>query len=79
MSNLSFALHFTNHNLREDGDYIAYSKKYMEILNSLKINGSFYYAPSLPFIETYLPSDVYRLTNVKINESVSSSVVKRIH
>ena len=78
ISNLSFALHFTNHNLRKDGDYIAYAKKYTEILNSLKTNGSFYYAPSLPFIETYLPLNKYRIVNERINENFSCSTVKKI-
>jgi len=78
VSNLSFALHFTNHNLRKDSDYIAYSKKYMEILNSLIVGGSFYYAPSLPFIEVYLPPNKFNVVNYMINENFSSSVVKRI-
>lgn len=77
VSNLSFALHFTNHNLRNDGDYIAYTNKYMEILKSLKINGCFYYAPSLPFIETYLPSDKYKVECRKVNENFSSSIVSK--
>ena len=78
VSNLSVALHFTNHNLRKDGDYIAYAKKYTEILNSLKVNGSFYYAPSLPFIEIYLPLDKYNIEIKKINENFSCSTVKKI-
>ena len=77
VSNLSFALHFTNHNLRKDGDYIAYTNKYLEILKSLKINGCFYYAPSLPFIETYLPIDKYKVEGRKVNENFSSSIVSK--
>jgi hypothetical protein len=54
ISHLSFSNHFKHHHLRDDGDYLAYAKKYIEILHSLKIGGSFHYAPDLPFIETYL-------------------------
>lgn len=59
VSNLGFSNHFKHHNLREDGHYIEYGRKYLEILKSLKINGKFHYAPDLPFIELYLNSDQY--------------------
>lgn len=78
VSNLSFALHFSNHNQRNDGDYLAYAKKYMEILSSLKIGGSFYYAPSLPFIEAYLPLERFQVGIEKINDNFSSTTIKRI-
>ncbi|HBK32433.1 MAG TPA: class I SAM-dependent methyltransferase, partial [Porphyromonadaceae bacterium] len=54
ISNLGFSNHFLHHHLREDGNFIGYAKKYMEILNSLKLHGRMYYAPELPFIEQYL-------------------------
>lgn len=60
-SNLGFSNHFTHHNLREDGNYIEYAGKYMEILKSLKIGGKFHYAPDLPFIELYLESDKFHI------------------
>ncbi|MFW5701305.1 MAG: hypothetical protein ACOCWM_06405, partial [Cyclobacteriaceae bacterium] len=58
-SNLGFSNHFNHHNLREDGNYIKYAQKYMEILKSLKIGGKFHYAPDLPFIELYLDSNKF--------------------
>ena len=54
ISHLGFSNHFVHHHLRQDGDYLAYAQKYMEILRSLKKGGSFHYAPDLSFIETYL-------------------------
>lgn len=54
LSNLGFSNHFIHHNMREEGNYIAYGQTYMKILQSLKKGGSFHYAPSLPFIEQYL-------------------------
>ncbi|WP_051697610.1 hypothetical protein [Prevotella sp. 10(H)] len=61
ISNLGFSNHFRHHHLREDGNYIGYAKKYMQILYSLKIDGSFHYAPNLPFIEQYLDINTYRI------------------
>jgi len=78
ISNLSFALHFLNHNERTDGDFIAYGEKYMQILASLKNEGSFYYAPSLPFIEKFLPVDKFIVSIGKINEQFSFTRVQRI-
>jgi hypothetical protein len=60
-SNLGFSNHFNHHHLRKDGHFIEYAKTFMDILNSLKIGGSFYYAPDLPFIEKYLDRVKYRI------------------
>lgn len=68
ISNLGFSNHFKHHNLREDGNYIEYGKKYMEILKSLKIGGEFYYAPDLPFIEQYLDSRQFRIDKNEIGK-----------
>jgi hypothetical protein len=78
ISNHSFALHFTNHHYRKDGEYILYARKYMEILNSLKPAGCFYYAPGLPFIEAYLPKDKYKAATNRINEAFSSTKVTSV-
>lgn len=66
ISNLGFSNHFIHHNLREDGNYIGYGKTYMNILNSLKVGGSFHYAPHLPFIEKYLNRNQYELIHYEI-------------
>ena len=66
ISNLGFSNHFIHHNLRADGNYKEYAQKYMKILGSLKIGGSFYYAPALPFIEMYLDPSKYQYTSFKI-------------
>ena len=66
ISNLGFSNHFRHHHLRNDGDYLDYARKYMEILQSLKPGGAFYYAPDLPFIESYLDPQKYRITKREI-------------
>jgi hypothetical protein len=53
---MAFSNHFIHHNLRADGDFEIYAKKYMEILKSLKLGGRFIYAPSLSFMEEILIS-----------------------
>jgi len=73
-SNLGFSNHFNHHHLRNDGQFIEYAKTYMDILNSLKIGGSFHYAPSLPFIERFLDKNKYKLETQIINNNKVKSV-----
>ncbi|MFD1423343.1 class I SAM-dependent methyltransferase [Laceyella tengchongensis] len=54
ISNMAFSNHFWHHHIRKDGDYASYAQKYMEILRSLQVGGSFVYAPGLPFVEDIL-------------------------
>jgi len=78
ISNLGFSNHFNHHNLREDGNYIEYGKTYMEILNSLKIDGCFHYAPDLPFIEKYLDYKQYELRKYEIkNYDFKTTIIKK--
>ena len=65
VSNLGFSNHFYHHHLREDGDFLRYAEKYMEILRSLKPGGCFHYAPGLPFIEQHLNQTEYQLSRHK--------------
>lgn len=67
-SNLGFSNHFQHHNFRSDGKFVDYAKKYMDILNSLKLGGSFHYAPDLPFIEQYLDLDKYKLMKKNVGD-----------
>jgi SAM-dependent methyltransferase len=59
ISNVGFSNHFQHHHLRVDGDYTLYAIRFMEILQSLKPGGAFYYAPDLPFIEHHLDAAKY--------------------
>lgn len=78
-SNLGFSNHFNHHHLRNDGSFITYAKKYMDILNSLKIGGSFHYAPDLPFIEQYLDIEKYHVAKRNVGDEDFKSVkIKRL-
>ena len=78
IANHSFSLHFLNQNQRSDGDYLGYARKYMEILYALKPGGSFHYAPSLPFIESFLPAEFFQVRELPINKTVSGTKVTRL-
>lgn len=79
ISNLGFSNHFKHHDLREDGNYIEYGRKYMEILKSLKFGGSFRYAPDLPFIEQYLDTQQFRIKKITVGESdIKSTILTRL-
>ncbi len=69
ISNLGFSNQFRHHHLLNDGRYIRYAQKYMEILASLKEGGCFFYAPGLPFIECYLDSNEYRVEEYEIENT----------
>lgn len=61
-------LSFTNH-FKMSGNHIAYARKYMDLLGSLKLGGEFYYTPDLPFIEQFLPSNLYLINKNTVNNS----------
>lgn len=80
ISNLGFSNHFIHHNLRNDGNYIAYAKTYMAILQSLKKGGSFYYAPELAFIEIYLDKRAYHIENRMISgNDFKASIITKLN
>lgn len=79
ISNLGFSNHFLHHHFRNDGNYIDYAKKYMDILSSLKVGGHFHYAPDLPFVEQHLDKDKYQLSKHGIGDSdFKSTTIKRL-
>lgn len=54
ISHLGFSLHFLHEHLRGSEAAIQYARAYMRILGSLKPDGEFAYAPSVPFFERLL-------------------------
>ena len=80
VSNLGFSNHFMHNHVREDGKFIEYAKKYMEILKSLQIGGCFCYAPDLPFIEQYLDKNIYSIKKYDIEDlSFKTTIIKRLN
>jgi len=78
ISNLSFSSHFLNSHLRSDGSHVGYATKYMEILNSLQVGGRYHYAPGIPFIERFLPTDRFIVARTLLTASHCRTIVGRI-
>ncbi|MGE0088572.1 MAG: hypothetical protein AB7S50_03750 [Bacteroidales bacterium] len=79
VSNLGFSNHFCHHHLRNDGNFLEYAKKYMQILSSLKVGGKFHYAPSLQFIENYLDKEKFKIEYFSIkNCNFNTTVIERL-
>ena len=76
ISHLGFSNHFRHQHLQQNGDVETYARKYMEMLRSLKVGGSFFYTPGLEFIEKYLASDTYNV--VSKNSGISEFSTVRI-
>jgi len=63
ISHMAFTNHYKFHLVNQTNYIEKYKEKYMEILNSLKIEGSFYYSPSIPEIEQTLDNRKYEINN----------------
>ena len=64
VSHLAFSLHFLRYHFGDgptaNALVLAHAEAYMRILRSLRVCGSFAYAPALPFIEGLLPASDFR-------------------
>ncbi|TKK72000.1 hypothetical protein FC093_03030 [Ilyomonas limi] len=69
ISHLGFTNHFIHHHLKAGSDHLLYAKKYIEIIQSLKIRGRFYYTPDLPFIEFYLDPYQYSIKKKQVHQT----------
>jgi hypothetical protein len=79
ISHLGFSNHFKHHHFREDGNYIEYAGKYMEILKSLKTGGHFHYVPDLPFIELYLDPGQFKIDAYEVGVfNCKTTVITRL-
>jgi hypothetical protein len=80
ISHLGFSNHFLHNHLKQNNGYRLYAVKYMEILQSLKSGGSFYYAPDLPFIEVFLNPEQYAISKHAIdNTGFQSTVITKLN
>ncbi len=77
-SHLAFSKHFLQEHLSQSGEFVEYASTYMKILGALKVNGKFYYTPSLDFIEELLPEDQYEVRNEFIDEENMRTIIKRL-
>lgn len=77
VSNMGFTNHLNYAYLHNISQLESYLLKMKEIVESLSPGGTFYYAPSLPFIEDKLSTQYYKITREKkISEVFVSSVMR---
>lgn len=73
---------FTNHLLytyhQDRSQFVSYLLKMKDILGSLVIGGSFYYAPGVPFIEDRLAPTHYHVERRRVIEDIFVSVVTKV-
>ncbi len=74
ISHMGFSNHFVHHHLSNYGSPEKYADRYMQILKSLKLYGTFYYSPGLPHIESYLPAKRYLIKKIFIEQNYQSQV-----
>jgi hypothetical protein len=67
-SHLGFSLHFMRHDLTDgpvaESLALAHARAYTRILRSLRIGGTFAYAPALQFVEELLPAPTFECGRV---------------
>lgn len=78
ISNLSFTNHFLHHHNNNSDMINNYGKTYMSILDSLKIDGTWIYAPSIPFIEELLPKDKYSIERENIYDNFYKTMIIKL-
>lgn len=78
VAHMSFSNHFIRENLKLSDLYIKYAETYMKILDSLKLGGSFYYTPSLEFIEKLLDEKIFKVDYTDIKNGYKSVKITKI-
>ncbi len=73
MAHQSFALHFVRAHLHQDEQGEQFAHKYRELLHALRPGGMLLYAPGLPFVESFVRPDQYRIRKRKLPEEVHRS------
>lgn len=74
ISHMAFSNHFLHHYLRPSGHLQQYAQCYMDVLSALKPQGSFIYAPGLPFIEALLPREEYCVERFEITQMTGTRI-----
>lgn len=78
LSHLGFTLHFLHHHLARGDTAYDYARAYMAILRSLKPGGRFVYTPGLPFLESLLEAETYRVHHVRFADELRVPALSEI-
>jgi SAM-dependent methyltransferase len=77
VSHMAFSNHFARRRLESGGRDIAYARRYREILISLRPGGTFYYAPSLPFIERFVDREEFSVETREVAPGLGTAAIRR--
>lgn len=66
ISHQAVSLHFLHHHLKPGDGHLRYALLYRSLLESLAPGGTLAYAPGLPFIESALPEERFRVTRIDL-------------
>jgi hypothetical protein len=78
VSNMGFTNHLNYAYLHDISQLKRYLLKMEEIVESLSVSGSFFYAPSLPFIEDKLSTKCYKVMREQKISDIFVSLITRI-
>jgi hypothetical protein len=78
ISNMAFTNHLIYAYHHDNTQLELYLRKFNEIIASLTIGGSFHYAPSVPFVEQRLKTNLYMIERLKIVKDISMTRVMRL-
>ena len=78
ISNMSFTNHLLYTYHHDSAQLKLYLHKFTEIIGSLKIGGSFHYAPSVPFVEQMLDVNSYRVRRLNVVKEICMTRIMRI-
>jgi hypothetical protein len=77
VSHMAFSNHFARRRLESGGRDIAFARKYREILVSLRPGGTFYYAPSLPFVERFVDREEFSVEAREVAPGLGAAAIRR--
>ncbi len=78
IAHMSFSNHFKREFLKSGNLLNEYKYKYLEILKSLKKNASFYYSPSLSFMEDKIDLNNYSIEYNDLYNGMKSVKIKKL-
>lgn len=67
LSHLGFSLHFLRAHRASEAEARRHAEAFLRITRSLVVGGAFAYAPSLPFFESVLPADRFRIERRRLS------------
>lgn len=78
LSNMAFTNHLHYANYHDRAQLELYLRKFKDILESLMVGGSFYYAPSAPFIEERLELNTYHVEHYNVIRDIQSTRIIKV-